>query len=199
MNGGEFASYDPRNPPRAPARALFSIKPVKMEFASQQAGRPIFEDREFVQILIPGDRNASAHELVTDTHRERWPAEYAAFREGREAPLSGTPLTEWPSSHMTPARVAELAYFNVKTVEDLAQVSDAHVQNLGLGAREMRAAAQKFLEVARTGMAPLERMLAETQSLRDEVARLSADRDRLATRLTELAARADAPKEAANA
>lgn len=174
MSGGEFATFNPQAPPKGRARPIFSVQPIKMEHASQQAGRPVFEDQEFVTTLIPGDRNASPHERVTDTHRERWPEEYAAFKAGQEPPLSGTPLTEWPTSKMTPSKVQELAYFNIRTVEDLASVTDAALQKMGMGSYELRATAQKFLEVATKGVAPLERMMTENMNLRAEVERLTA-------------------------
>src|SRR5262252_50414 len=104
---GEFdtPAIDQKNP--KPAIPRFHTEAVKMEFASAQAGRPIYEEREFVDIVIPGDRRSSIHEPVNEEHRARWPREYEAFKAGREAPLEGTPLSAWPSARMTRARVEE--------------------------------------------------------------------------------------------
>ncbi|HUZ12663.1 MAG TPA: hypothetical protein VMU93_07445 [Caulobacteraceae bacterium] len=159
--------------PRTPAVPRFCVKAMHLPFASQGAGRPIYEDREFVEILIPGDRRAVAFEPVSEAHVARWPAEYQAFRAGREAPLEGTPLADWPNSGLTRSRVEELAYFNIRTVEQLAEVSDALLANLGMGARALRQTARKFLEVAARGTAPLERLVAENLRLKDEVERLA--------------------------
>lgn len=168
---------------RAPAIPRFFTKAVEMTFKSQEAGRPIYEDRDFVEILIPGQRNAMAHEPVNPEHMTRWPTQFAAFKAGKELPLDGTPLANWPNPRVTRSLVEELAYFNIRTVEDLAKVNDSHLQNLGMGAYELRKSAQMFLEVAEKGTAPLERLLAKNQSLEDQVTRLTAE-------LTEANARA---------
>ena len=161
--------------PKTPAIPRFAVKATHMPFASQQAGRPIYEDREFVEILIPGDRRAMAFEPVNEGHKSRWPREYEAFKAGREAPLEGTPLADWPNSQLTRSRVEELAYFNIRTLEHLAAVNDAQLQNLGMGARELREAAKTFLEVSAKGTGPLERLVAQNCRLRDETERLTRE------------------------
>ena len=183
-----MSELDIRDPsaPKSPAIPRFHVKAVKLEFASSQAGRPIYEDREFVDIIIPGDRRALAHEPVGEEHKARWPREYEAFRAGRSAPLEGTPLSEWPSARMSRSRVEELAYFNIRTVEELAGVNDAQLQNLGMGARPEREAARAFLEVARTGTGPLEKMLARIEDQGREIERLTRDLVAANARLAEL-------------
>ncbi len=180
----ELEFRDP-SAPKSPAIPQFFTEAVKLEFKSKQEGRPIFEEQEFVRIIIPGDRRAMAVEPVNDEHKARWPREYEAYRAGREAPVEGTPLSEWPSNQMNTARVQELAYFNIKTVEQLAAVNDAQLQNLGMGAREMRDRAKKFLEVATTGTGPIEKMMAKIEDL-------TRENERLARELTEANARAAA-------
>jgi hypothetical protein len=186
-----MSETDFRDPasPRAPAIPRFKTEAVHLPFRSRTAGRPIYEDREFVEILIPGDRRSMAVEPVTDEHKTRWPDAYAAFRAGRETPLEGTPLADWPNSALTRSKVEELAYFNIRTVEHLAAVNDAQLGNIGMGARELRQAARAFLEVARTGTGPLERLVSENLSLKDEVERLerALDEARIAARPTEAA------------
>lgn len=141
----------------------FFIEPVHLEFRSKTEGRPIWEEREFVRIRIPGDRNSSPVEPVNDGHKERWPEAYAAFKAGQEAPLEGVPLKEWPQ--INTARIKELAYFNIHTVEHLAAVTDNNLQNLGMGARELRDRAKLFLEVAAKGTGPLERLISRNEAL----------------------------------
>lgn len=172
MSENSFA--DP-NAPKKPAIPRFHTRPVEMTFKSEQAGRPIYEDQEFVEILIPGDRRSMVCERVNPEHKLRWPREYEAFQKGQELPLDGTPLRNWPNSKITPSRVEELAYFNIRTVEELAGVNDLHLQNLGMGARELRQAAITFLEVAAKGTGPLERMVAENFRLKDENERLTRE------------------------
>lgn len=162
------------NAPKRPAIPRFRVEAVHQPFRSQQEGKPCFEDQEFVDILIPGDRRSMASERVNDEHKTRWPAEYRAFKEGRELPLDGTPLANWPNGLMTRSRVEELVYFHIRTVEDLAGVDDAKLVNIGMGGRELREAARKFLDVAKNGTGPLEKLVTENFRLKDEVARLTA-------------------------
>src|SRR5580700_8892848 len=126
-----MSETDFRDPsaPRAPAIPRFKTEAVHLPYRSKEAGRPIYEDREFVEILIPGDRRSMAVEPVNEEHKARWPREYEAFRAGKETPLTGTPLADWPNSSLTRARVEELAYFNIRTVEHLAQVADTRLGN----------------------------------------------------------------------
>lgn len=166
--------------------ARFYVRPVQNNFKSQQAGRPIFEDQEFVEIHVPGDRKTVVDTHVKEEHRRRWPRAYAAFKEGREAPLEGTALSEWAG--ITASQVEELRFSKVLTVEQLAALSDDQLnKTIAMGGFKLRASAQRFLEQA-TGSAPMERLAAENEvlkatldetnrtltALQAEVARLSA-------------------------
>jgi hypothetical protein len=152
--------------------AFFFTEAVKMEFKSREAGRPIFEEQERVRIVVPGNRGSVVVEPVNDEHRQRWAEQYGAFKAGREQPLEGTPLRDWPHSCMTAAKAEELAYFHIRTVEQLAAISDDKLQNLGMGARELRQTARTFLEAAKSGIAPLERLHARLDSIEAENGRL---------------------------
>lgn len=190
MSENDFSFHEQRLAGQGkPTAAIprFYSKPVEATFRSQQEGRPVFEDRDFVEILIPGDRRSQVHEPVTDEHKQRWPVEWKAFQDGREAPLQGTSLASWPP--ISRSRVEELAYFNIRTVEQLAALDDGKLQNLGMGARELRGTAQAFLEAAAKGTGPLERMVAENFRLKDENARQAATIADQAAELVRLRAR----------
>ena len=179
MSEFDFSRFGPDGQPKpSPAMPQFFVEAVHMEFLSKQEGRPIYNDQERVKIIIPGDRRAMAVEPVNDEHKARWPKEYAAFKAGLEAPLEGTPLREWPVSAMTASRAEELAYLHIKTVEQLAAVNDAQLNNLGMGARELRERARLWLSVAQQGAAPIERLQSENE-------RLSRENERLTRELTD--------------
>jgi hypothetical protein len=139
----------------------------KHNFKSEQAGHPVFEDVEMVSIIIPGDRRTEVVERVKEEHRQRWPRQYEAFKAGQEAPLDGYPLSEWPP--MTPAMVANLKVLNIRTVEQLASVGDSGLQNLGMGAQELRKKAQAFLKTA-AEQAPIAELEAREKRLQEELA-----------------------------
>lgn len=183
---------------RRPVFPEFVVEAIHQEFASKQAGKPIYEDREFVRIHVVGDRGAQAYEPVNAEHKERWPKEYAAFRAGIELPPSGTPLATWPHPLMTKSQVAMLALDNVRTVEDLAGLDDAKLAKIGMGAREMKRAATAYLEIATQGMGPITKLLEQNDRLSMEVIRLTDDLKGANLEIRTLAGRV-AHKEAADA
>lgn len=152
--------------PKGRAIPDFHIESVKNEHRSSQEGRPCYDDREQVRILIPGDRNSSPVEIVNDEHRARWPVEYAAFKAGMDAPIDGTPLNEWPP--ITRSQVKEFAHFNVFSVQDMAALNDSHIMKMPMGTRALRDQAKTFVEVAEHGTGPIARMVDENLRLRDE-------------------------------
>lgn len=141
----------------------FALHPKQNMEKSVQAGRPIFEDVEYVKIIVPGDRD-EVHRPARESDRRQFQQQYAAFKAGKEAPVTGTPLTAWPS--LTASQVAELAFFNVKTVEQLADLPDAHAQKF-MGIQAIKQKAKAFLEAA-AGNAPLEKAMAAIEE-RDNV------------------------------
>ena len=158
----------------------FHLRPVRQGFKSDQAGRDIWEDAEFVEIFTPGMTRSIPCEPVTEAHRARWPAQYEAFRTGLEPPADGTALEHWPP--LSPAQVLTLKAAHVRTVEQLAEVSDTALQTLGLGARGLRTKAADWLASAKSAE-PLARERARADAAEAEVARLSAQVAELAGRL----------------
>ena len=128
---------------------LFSLRPVENKAESNKHGRPIFHDVEWVKIYIPGDKTTVVSKKVTDEHRERWPEQYSAFKRGREQPIVGTPLEQWPQ--MTRSKVAEFKALAIHTVESLAGLDDAAVNRLGMGTRDLRERARAYLQAAQAG------------------------------------------------
>ena len=151
------------------ARPRFYREAVQNHAASEKEGRPIFDDREMVEIIVPGDRLSTFVGYVDDRHRERWPDAYAAFKRGEQRAAAGTPLEHWPI--LTTARVAELKAMNILSVEELANVTDNVVVKLGMGARELREQARTFIDAARGGAASAA-AAAENERLKEQMAML---------------------------
>lgn len=151
--------------------AEFFMDAVQNNFESEKQGRPIFEDCEFVRILIPGDTKTEMVYRVTDVYKERYPKQYEAFKRSEDQRYAvGTPLKHWPP--MTPALVRNMEASNVYTVEQLADVSDTQMQHIGMGAREWRDKAKAFLSQAGDG-AEVQRLVTENKRLTEENERLS--------------------------
>lgn len=133
-------------------------------------GRPVYDEVEYIEIMVPGDRNNIVHRPVTNEDRRKFAQQYAQWKAGSQETASGTPLKAWPG--ITRAQVEELAYFNVKTVEQLAAISDGNLQSIPF-ARGLQNRAKAYLEQAK-GNAPLEAALAEIERLKNHVAALTS-------------------------
>lgn len=153
----------------------FYTEAVEHPNKSLEAGRPIFEDREFVKIKFPADNKrvhtAPAHEMhyvshmkTQMTYAKRFPKHYAVFKEENADFVVGTTLDAAP--FLTPAKRAELRAQNVRTVEQLANLPDSALRKLGMGARDMVEQAQAFLKAAdsTSEIADLRRQLAALQA-----------------------------------
>lgn len=156
-------------------------------FKSNQAGRPVHEDVEFVEIHVPGDRKTVVDTLVKDEHRRRWPREYEAFKKGQEVAVVGTALEDW--APISRALVEDLRYAHVRTVEQLAALTDGQLEKvLPMGGVSWREKAQRFLEAA-AGSAPAEKLAAENEALRGSMATMEETMRAMQAQLAALSAK----------
>ena len=160
---------------------------MQNNFRSEQEGRPVYDDVEKVEIIIPGMTQSIAVERVNEGHKMRWPQHYAAFQKGLEPVHDGTPLEEWPP--LSPAQVANLKALQVHTVEQLANITDTAIQKIGMGARDLKAKAGAWLDQAQSGAA-LSKALAENAQLRAQLDTMKENHDQLAAAVARLTAQA---------
>lgn len=132
------------------------------------AGRPIYVEREYIRIVTPGDKDNIPERPVREDDRLAYPELYAKFKAGQTQAATGTPLEQWPGVNR--AQVKELAYFNIRTVEQLAALSDGNMSNIG-PYTALRRKAQDWLKVAR-GASPVEEARAEAKRAHEEIAEL---------------------------
>jgi hypothetical protein len=111
---------------------------------SRDAGREIYEDREYVRIQIKGqDKQVVVHE-VTEQYKRKFPIAYQLFQMGKPQPVVGTPIEQLPG--MGPSLAHHLRGIALRTIEDIAGVSDENTINrIGMGARELVKKAQAFI------------------------------------------------------
>jgi len=138
----------------------FYMESVKDEEASLEKGRPIYLDKEYVKIIPVGDKNTVVCRPVdlngnrnVPPDNVRWPAQYAAFKNQQTQAVEGTPLEQWPP--LTKSQVMMMKAVNVHTVEQLCEVSDQNLGNLGMGARDLRDKAIAYIESAQKGALPM--------------------------------------------
>lgn len=114
-------------------------------------GRPIFDEVDYVEIVVPGDKTSQAdrpatfcgdpedlkhpdrvraqcrlHERPDQCDVHRFFDEFKLYKDGEKDQTTGTSLKNWPG--VPRGVVEELAYFKVYTVEQLAELNDSNAQ-----------------------------------------------------------------------
>lgn len=127
----------------------FYIDKIKMEALMRKAMEekgdttPIYEDREFIRIRIPGDNTATIERQVREDDKTRFAEQYKRFKANANQQYVGMPLSEW--AIMTPSRVKMLEFHNIYTVQHMANASDTVIQKLGMDGPSLRREAQALL------------------------------------------------------
>jgi len=146
----------------------FYMKPRLNPDRSAEANRAIYEDTEYVEIMIPGDKHNIIQRPVWEQDIVRFGELYNKFKAGQDQVI-GTPLGVVP--FLTPAQVEEFGFFNVKTVEQLANLNDG-ISGRFMGAHELKAKAKAWLDTATSG----ETLLRRIQELEAQLAARAEDK-----------------------
>lgn len=160
----------------------FHVESIPDPIATEREGRPIFRDREEVELISPGNPYNIPNEIVNDGHKQRFPREYDAFRKGIEISPDGTPLEQW--SLLRPAQVKELKALDFSTVEQVANMND-HATQRFMGGMRLRALAKAFLDDAAHGAA-LSQATADNERKDSQIAELSRKVEELSALLNTL-------------
>lgn len=156
----------------------FYKRPVKLEDESIAQGRPIFQEFDFIKILVPGDALTEIDTYVTEGHKSRFPIQWANYmnRQGSELSFNGTPLSEWPQISVSQAE--ELKGIKFHTVEAIAHASDQQLQKIGMIAgmspHNFRERAKTFLNLAKES-ADVSKRDEELAQLREENAKIKSE------------------------
>jgi hypothetical protein len=162
---GDYKDFEDRYAGDKSVHARFYIRPVHNEAKSAAAGRPIFDDKEFVEIRASGNSTNIVDRPVGDLDRRRFARQYTLFKAGDNEQIVGTRLTEVP--WITRSQCEELAYLKVLTVEQLANVNDQLCTTM-VGVYELKRRAAAYLEQA-VGSAPITALQAENANLKNEL------------------------------
>lgn len=148
----------------------FFMKPREDQTASKREGRPIFKEVEYIDIKIPGDRAGGICRPATDQDRNRFPEHYRRFKQRVEGGdvNTGTPLAEWPV--ISRSMCEELAFFHVRTVEQLATMSDTQAGKF-MGLYQIREKARLWLKKAQDEK-PLWEMQEKLKAANEKIANL---------------------------
>ena len=166
----------------------FYKRPVELKNESIAQGRPIFQEFDFIKILVPGDALTEIDTYVSDAHKTRFPIQWANYmnRQGSEESYSGTPLSEWPQ--VSASQAEELKGIKFHTVESVAHCSDQQLQKIGMIAgmspHNFRERAKTFLNLAEES-AGISKREEEITQLKEENAKIKAETEAKLTAMQE--------------
>jgi hypothetical protein len=166
----------------------FYKKSVKQEDSSNEAGRPIFKEFDFVRIMVPGDNLTEIDTYAQESHKARFPRQWAHYQNqmGSHQDIVGTPLEQWPQ--ITRSQAEELRGLKFHTVESIADCSDQQLQRIGMVAgmspHNFRQKAKAFLNLA-SDSAEVAQREAELQALRQENDKIKADTEAKLSKMQE--------------
>jgi len=158
----------------------FWMDAYRNEAKTKEAGRVIFDTVPWCEIKVPGEHDNTlgpVHRMNPDP-RQRFPEAWAAFQRDNTAEgFTGTPLKE--VAWMERGDVESLAYAGVKSLEQLASVTDANLSGLS-GGLSLRTKAKAALEQAASAAPALalkeELAQRDTQiaAMREQIAEMQA-------------------------
>lgn len=94
--------------------------------------------------VFPADSQYDTNEFGEPmTYAERWPYQYAQFKDGNKQTATGTPLTDAP--FLNPSRIDDLNKLKVFTLEGLATFDDRYISRMGGNGYKLKTMAQEFL------------------------------------------------------
>lgn len=142
-----------------PAYVRFERRAKEDKAASLREGKSVSVDVDYALITPPYSKDCVEIKIPqwklnmeSDVQNNRMPkewqdkylAQYAAWQNGQELPLTGTPIKDW--GVCSPAQRENLIRMNILTVEDLAGINDEGLRRIGMGALELKTKAVTWLQ-----------------------------------------------------
>lgn len=134
---------------------------VRNNFKSQEQGIEVGEHQDFILIVSPGQTKTEVRRKATPADKHQYAQEFAAYEQGKEMQMAGTPIELLPglAAGMADALKAQYVY----TIEQMAAASDMALQKIGMGAADIRKRAQDYLAGGSAELAALREKLAQAQ------------------------------------
>jgi len=142
---------------------------IQNNFKTKEAGRPIFDEFDFVKVMAPGSRDTVVTRVADGSdYARRFPTQWAQYKARQEQSLTGTPLSQVP--WLTVGQIAEFNAVNCRTVEQLVGMPDNLSQKF-MGHFQIKQRAQVYLDAAKSA-APALKLQAELEKRDMEIAEL---------------------------
>lgn len=153
---------------------------------SREAGRPIYEEIDFVEIMVPGDKHSIVDRHATELDKRRFSRQFAAYKAGKTDQTIGTPLSALP--FMSEAKAQEYKFFNITTAEQLsaaAESSTAAGAIMGFNGDKQKATA--YLQMA-AGNAPILQMQQSIEDKENQINAMQEQMNQMNAKIAELLA-----------
>ena len=165
-----FTKYvpDPKNPGKTIARDMVDFGPIGAAGRSQVVER--------IDVLSSVKKNGGINPAVgmSQTIWEFIKPRYDAWKTNQDLPQEGTPLAAWNA--LTPEQAEVLRVNGVKSVEDMATLTDTHITRIPIpNMRTLIAQAKAFITATDSN-----RFAAEMKAKDETIANLAAKVDQLA-------------------
>lgn len=163
-------------------RVQFSKQPHFNPDKSNAEGRPIYDETTYVTIIVPGQQDIVFRKAWRQDY-DRFAKQYAAFLNNtNQDAASGTPLKvlTW----LTQSQVKELEFFNVYTVEQLANMPDSTAGRF-MALQQLKTRAKDYL-VAAKEQAPLTAIRAELDEKDNKIEVMQRQLNELLARIGEM-------------
>lgn len=158
----------------------FSTKPIMNPRKSTEAGRPIFDEVDFITIRTPGSQLSVIVAPIKE-YLPRFAKQYERWKTDNKDILSGTPIDLFPELFGKIGLQAELNALNIHTVEQLANLADNYKSQI-MGGIELCRRANNWLEETQGTDAQVAKLEADNQAMRAQLAALTAQMEMLATK-----------------
>jgi len=175
---GNFSAPDSRKNVR------FYDKKVIDQALSEQHGRTMYKMEPYVFIQEPGERDYNDDPLrLKPWAPARFPRQYAQYKAQQEQAPEGTPIEFMFPQH--PHIAENLRGLSIHVVEQMAEMQDTALQNIGMGAFQWREKARKYLEMANKGVgfhklqAELDARDNKIATMENQMAQMRTEMDRL--------------------
>lgn len=162
-----FNANPQQNVPRNYCR--FYPKWVRNNFRSEQEGVEVGDYFDYVMIVSPGQPKSEVHRKANDNDRREFPQEWAAYKEGKEQRISGTPIEVLPGLARGVADMLKSLY--IYTIEQMANLPDSALHKVGMGGNELRQKCQSYIGKNSAEVTALKARVAELEA---EIAILKA-------------------------
>ena len=170
-----------------PPYVTFTTRTEEDREASIEQGRAVVKDVHFALITPHGSKDrverkvsewftvldeAVAQERMPATWVQAYKSAYQLWKEGKEVPLEGTSIRNWPL--LTPAQVENLTSIKILTVEDLAAANEELMGRIGMGGRVLKDKAQAWLMTAGSPGAKSAERMAQLEAANRQLAETNA-------------------------